>query len=68
MMQFIFVEFCEFWVTLDILLYEVNHGHWHFGFGIEVKQTDCTFQFNKYFLEKSSILRGKIDNASVVFF
>ena len=39
-MQFIFVE---------IIRYGVNHGHWHFVFGIEVKQTDCIFQFNNYF-------------------
>ena len=36
-------------------------------FCIEVKQTDCTFQFNKYFSEKPCILRGRINNASVVF-
>ena len=34
---------------------------------ISVKQTDCTFQFNKYFSEKSCILTGRIDNASVAF-
>ena len=58
-MQFIFVEF---WVTLEIILYVVNHGQWHFGFGIEVKQTDCTFQLNKNFRKKkkSCILRGSI--------
>ena len=35
-------------------------------FAIEVKQIDCTFQFNNYFSEKSCILRGRIDNTSVV--
>ena len=63
-MQFIFVEF---WVTLEIILYGVNHGYWHFVFGIEVKQTHCTVQFNKFFSEKSHILRGRIENASVAF-
>ena len=50
-MYFIFVEF---WVTLEIILYGVNHGHWHFIFGIEIKKTDCTFQFNNIFRKKSS--------------
>ena len=37
--------------------------------GIEVKPTDCTFQFNKYVLgKKPCILRGRINNASVAFF
>ena len=36
-------------------------------FGIEVKQTDCTLQFNKYVSKKSCILKGRIDNASVAF-
>ena len=40
-MKFIFVEIS---VTLEIILYGVNHGYLHFVFGIEVKQTDCTFQ------------------------
>ena len=52
MMQFVFVEF---WVTLEIILYNSNHGQWHFNFGMEVKQTDCTFQFNKYFSEKNHV-------------
>ena len=63
-MQFIFVEF---WVTLEIILYGINHGNWHFIFGIEVKQTDCTVKSNKYFSEKSCILRGRIGNASIAF-
>ena len=63
-MQFIFVEF---WVALEIILYGINSGYWHFVFGIEIEQIDCTFQFNKYFSEKSCILRGGIDNASVAF-
>ena len=63
-MQFIFVEF---WVTVDFTRCGVNHGDWHFVFGIEVKQTNCTFQFNRYFSETSCILRERIDNASVVF-
>ena len=63
-MQFVFVEF---WVTLKIILYCVSHRLWHFIFGIEVQQTDCTFQFNKIFSEKSCNLRVKIDNASVAF-
>ena len=63
-MHFIFVEF---WVTVDFMRYGVNHGHWHFVLGIEIKQTNCTFQFNRYFSEASCILRGRIDNASVVF-
>ena len=36
-------------------------------FGIEVQQTDCTFQFNKQFSEMTCYMRGKIDNASVAF-
>ena len=63
-MQLIFVDF---WITVDFMRYDVNHGHWHFGFGIDVKQTNCTFQFNRYFSETSLILRGIIDNASVAF-
>ena len=43
-----------------MILYDVNHGHWHFEFGMEVNQTDYTFQFNKYLSEKSYILRGRI--------
>ena len=31
--------------------------------GIEVKQTNCTFQFNKYFSETACTLRGRVDNA-----
>ena len=46
-MQFIFVEF---WVTLEITLYD--HGYWHFVFGIEIKQIDCTIQLNKYVSKK----------------
>ena len=64
-MQFVFVEF---WVTLKIILYCVSHRLWHFIFCIEVQQTDCTFQFNNLFSEKSCNLRVKIDNASVAFF
>ena len=63
-MQFIFVEF---WVTFDLTRFGVNQGHWHFVLGIEVKQTNCTFQFNGYFSETSCILREKIDNACVAF-
>ena len=63
-MQFIFVDF---WVTVDFTRSGVNHGHWHFIFGIEVKQANCTFQFNRYFSETSCILRERIDNASVAF-
>ena len=63
-MQLIFVEF---WVTFDLMRCGVYHGHWHFVFGIEVKQTNCTFQFNRYFSETSGILRERIDNASVAF-
>ena len=63
-MQLIFVYF---WVTVDSMRYGVNHGHWHFGFGIELKQTNCTFQFNTYFSETSCILSRIIDNASVAF-
>ena len=61
--------FVEFWVTFDLTRCGVNHGHWHFVFGIEVKQTNCTFQFNKYFSETSCNLRKRIDNArhSVAF-
>ena len=33
-MQFIFVEF---WIALEIKLYGVNHGHWHFVFGTELE-------------------------------
>ena len=47
-MQFIFVEF---WLTLEFILYGFNKGHWHVVFGTEVKQTDCSFQFDKYFSE-----------------
>ena len=47
--------------------YDVTHGHWHFGIGIEVQQTNFTFQFNRYFSETFFILRGIIDNASVAF-
>ena len=61
-MQFIFVEF---WVTFDLTRCGVNDGHWHFVFGFEVKQTNCTFQFNRYFSETFCILRQRIDNASV---
>ena len=39
-MQFIFVEFR---VTVDFTRCGVNHGHWHFFFGIEVKQTKVCF-------------------------
>ena len=63
-MQFIFVDFG---VTLEIILYGVNQWHWRFVFGIEVKQTNRTLQFNKCFSEKFCILRGRIDNASVAF-
>ena len=63
-MQFIFVEF---WVTVDFTRCGVNHGHWHFVFGIEVKQTNCSFQFNRYFSETSRLLRERIDNASIAF-
>ena len=63
-MQFIFVEL---WVTVDSTLYGVNHGHWHFVFGIKVKQTNCTFQFNRYFSETSCNLRGRVYNVSVAF-
>ena len=63
-MQFIFVEF---WVTVHFTRYGVNHEHWHFVFGIEVKQTNCTFQFNRYFSETSCNLRGRVDNVSVAF-
>ena len=66
-MQFIFVGF---WLTPEIIRYDVKHGHRHLVLGIEVKQTHCTFQFNKYFKvfrKKSCILRGRIDNASVAF-
>ena len=48
-MQFIFVEFR---VTLEIILHSVNHGHWHFVFGIDVKQTDCTFSSSNVFRKK----------------
>ena len=51
-MQFIFVEFL---VALEIILYDVNRGHFHFVFGIEVEQTDSTFQFNKYFFRKNPV-------------
>ena len=51
-MQFTFVEF---WVTLEIILYGVIHGHGYFGFGADVKQTDCSFQFNKYFSRKQPV-------------
>ena len=61
-MQFIFVEF---WVTVDFTRCDINQGHWHFVFGTEVKQTDCSFQFNRYFSETPCIVRGRIDNASV---
>ena len=64
-MQFIFVEF---WVAVDFTRYGVNHGHCHFVFGIEVMQTNCTFQFNRYFSETSYYLRGRVDNVSVAFF
>ena len=57
----------EFWITLEIILFDVNHGHWYVGFGIEVKQTDYTFQLNKYFSEKFCFLRGRIDNACAAF-
>ena len=63
-MQFILVE-C--WVPFDLTRCGVNHGHWHFVFGIEVKQTNCTFQFNRDFSTTSCILRERIDNASVAF-
>ena len=63
-MQFIFVEF---WVTVDITRCGVNHGHSHFIFVFEVKQTNCTFQFNGFFSETSCILRERIDNACVAF-
>ena len=64
-MQFIFVEFL---VALEIILYDVSRGHFHFVFGIEVEQTESTFQFKKnFFSEKSCILRQRIDNASVAF-
>ena len=63
-MQFIFVEF---WVTIDFTRCGVNHGHWRFVFGIEVKQTNCTVQFNRYFSETFCILRERIDYASVAF-
>ena len=63
-MQFIFVEF---WVTFDLTRCGVNNGHWHFVFGTEVKQTNYTFHFNRYFSETSCILRERIDNASVAF-
>ena len=63
-MQFIFVDF---WVTVDFTRCGVNRGHRHFIFGIEVKQANWTFQFNRYFSETSCILRERIDNASVAF-
>ena len=63
-MQFIYVEF---WVTFDLTRCGVNHGHWHFVFGIGVQQTNCTFQFNRYVSETSCILRERIDYASVAF-
>ena len=63
-MQFIFVEF---WVTVDFTRCGVNHRHWHFVFGIEVKQTNCTFQFNRYSSETSSILGERIENTSIAF-
>ena len=63
-MQFIFVEF---WVIVVFTWYGVNHGHWHFVFGIEVKQTNCTFQSSRYFSETSCNPRGKVDNVSVAF-
>ena len=34
-MQFVFVEF---WVSLEIILYGINHGLWHLVFGVEAKQ------------------------------
>ena len=63
-MQCVFVEF---WITLEIILYDVYHGHRHFVFGIEVKPTYYTFHYNKRFSKKSCILRGRIDDASVAF-
>ena len=63
-MQFTFVDF---WAKVDCTWYGVNHGHWHFVFGIEVKQTKCAFQFNMYFSETSFNLRGRVDNVSVAF-
>ena len=32
----------ELWSTLEIM-YDVNHGHWHFAFGIKVEQPDSYF-------------------------
>ena len=38
-----------------------------FFFCIEVKPTNCIFQFIRYFSETACILRGRVDNASVAF-
>ena len=59
-MQFVFVEF---WVTVDFTRCGVNHGHWHFVFGTEVKQLIVLFSstdiFRKHpvFSEKESIMQ-----------
>ena len=58
-LQFIFVEF---WPSLEIMRYGVN-----FFFCIDVNQTDCTFQFKKYFSGTTCVLSGGIDYASVAF-
>ena len=64
-LQFIFVEF---WVALEIILGGVNHRHWHFIFGIEVQQTDCIFQFNRYFSKKNPVFLEKKSIMQVLHF
>ena len=68
----------EFRVTLGLVLHVVNHGQWHFIFGIKVKQTGCFcfgfvfvfFSVQQIFFGKIlySEIRGKINNACVTFF
>ena len=49
------IYFVAFWVMLEIIMYGVNHEHRHFVLGIEVKQTDCTFRFNRYFFSGKNL-------------
>ena len=51
--------FVEFWVMIKIMLYCMDTG----SLFLVLKQTDCTFRFNKYCSEKSCILRVRLKNA-----
>ena len=38
----------KYLVMFEIILYDVNLWHCRFGFGMKIKQTDCTFFVRRY--------------------